>query len=72
MKQAILIVLISILTVPVLAQKIDSEETFFSSMESNRQWPSYRGYYASGYLDDAALPDSFNLETSHSAITFAR
>ncbi|MCK5137018.1 MAG: PQQ-binding-like beta-propeller repeat protein [Bacteroidales bacterium] len=49
----------------LLASKVDSDASFFSSMESNRQWPSYRGYYASGYLDDVNLPDSFNIETSH-------
>ena len=34
-------------------------------MEKNRQWPSYRGYFASGYLDNAFLPDSFNIESSY-------
>jgi outer membrane protein assembly factor BamB len=34
-------------------------------MESNRQWPSYRGFFASGYLNGASLPDSFNLETGY-------
>ena len=47
------------------AEKINSADAFFESMESNRQWPSYRGYFASGYLDDAHLPDSFNIETSY-------
>lgn len=27
-----------------------------------RQWSSYRGYYASGFLDDVNLPDSWNCE----------
>ena len=44
-------------------QLISSEEALFRAMETNRQWPSYRGFFASGYLDDAALPDSFNIET---------
>jgi len=50
---------------PLLAAEVDSADSFFESMEANRQWPSYRGYFASGYLDDANLPDSFNIETSH-------
>jgi len=65
MKQNILIALFSILSLPAFAQKVESEDAFFKSMEENRQWPSYRGYFASGYLDDAHLPDSFNIETSH-------
>ena len=50
---------------PLLAGHVDSADSFFTSMEANRQWPSYRGYFASGYLDDANLPDSFNIETSY-------
>jgi outer membrane protein assembly factor BamB len=49
----------------LLAEEVNSAETFFESMESNRQWPSYRGYFASGYLDNAYLPDSFNIESSY-------
>jgi outer membrane protein assembly factor BamB len=48
-----------------LAGEVDSHDLFFKSMESNRQWPSYRGYFASGYLDEAHLPDSFNVATSY-------
>jgi len=29
-----------------------------------RQWSSYRGYYASGVLDKANLPDKWNVEKS--------
>lgn len=50
---------------PLLAAQVDSADSFFASMASNRQWPSYRGYFASGFLDDANLPDSFNIETSY-------
>ncbi len=50
---------------PQLAAGVDSADSFFESMESNRQWPSYRGYFAAGYLDHANLPDSFNIETSY-------
>jgi len=49
----------------LLAKDIDSPEALFESMESNRQWPSYRGFFASGYLDKAHLPDSFNIESSY-------
>jgi len=50
---------------PLLAAQVDSADSFYASMQSNRQWPSYRGYFASGFLDNAHLPDSFNIETSH-------
>ncbi len=46
-------------------QEIISAESLFTAMESNRQWPSYRGFFAPGYLDNAALPDSFNIESGH-------
>ncbi len=46
-------------------QEIISAQSLFTAMESNRQWPSYRGFFASGYLDNAALPDSFNIESGH-------
>ena len=49
----------------LLGSQVDSDVSFFNSMETNRQWPSYRGYFASGYLDNANLPDSFNVETSY-------
>ncbi len=49
----------------LLAQQVDSEETLFSAVEANTQWPSYRGYFASGYLDHVQLPDSFNVQTSY-------
>ncbi len=48
----------------LFASKVNSDASLFESMESNRNWPSYRGYFASGYLDQANLPDSFNVETS--------
>jgi outer membrane protein assembly factor BamB len=49
----------------LLAEEVHSEQTFSESMELNRQWPAYRGYFASGYLDQTNLPDSFNVKTSH-------
>jgi len=65
MKHIFALSLSMILALPAWSQKIDSDDAFFKSIEKNRQWPSYRGYYASGYLDEAALPDSFNIETSY-------
>jgi outer membrane protein assembly factor BamB len=29
---------------------------------AEKQWPSYRGYYARGYLDNANIPDSWDVE----------
>ncbi|MEN8228371.1 MAG: PQQ-binding-like beta-propeller repeat protein [Bacteroidota bacterium] len=49
----------------LFAGRVHSDISLFESMESNRQWPSYRGYFASGYLDNTHLPDSFNIETSY-------
>lgn len=49
----------------LLAVGVDSENALFTSIENNKQWPSYRGYFASGYMNNTNLPDSFNVETSH-------
>ncbi|RPI42123.1 MAG: hypothetical protein EHM46_05570, partial [Bacteroidetes bacterium] len=49
----------------LLGDNFDSEESFHQAMLANRQWPSYRGFYASGFLDNAGLPDSFNIESGH-------
>ncbi len=40
-------------------------KTLSSQLIPERQWPSYRGYFSSGVLDNANLPDSFNLETNY-------
>jgi outer membrane protein assembly factor BamB len=48
-----------------LAASADSEESLFESIQSNRQWPSYRGYFASGIMNEASLPDSFNIQTAY-------
>ena len=29
------------------------------------QWPSYRGYHARGVLENANLPDAWNLKLGH-------
>lgn len=49
----------------LLAGQVHSGETFFESMEQNLQWPSYRGYFACGFLDNAHLPDSFNVTSGY-------
>lgn len=46
---AILLLLVSLISSP-LAQDIDPE----------RQWPSYRGYYSCGILDNTNLPDTWD------------
>ena len=33
-----------------------------------RQWSSYRGYYSNGVLDNANLPDNWNLETGENIL----
>jgi outer membrane protein assembly factor BamB len=45
--------------------QVHSDKSFFDAMESNTQWPSYRGYFASGYMNRVNLPDSFNIESSY-------
>ena len=57
-------------SVNIAAQKLSpfefsSESEMFQSIQSNQQWPSYRGYFASGFIDGAHLPDSFNIESAH-------
>ncbi len=32
-------------------------------IDEKRQWPSYRGYYSTGYLDNTNLPDQWDVET---------
>ncbi len=49
----------------LLAETVHSDVELFQSMESNRQWPSYRGYFASGYMDNVHLPDSFHINSGH-------
>jgi hypothetical protein len=52
----------------LLAEGVDSAGSFYSSMEANRQWPSYRGYFACGFLDNAQLPDSFNISSGYNVL----
>lgn len=44
---------------------IRSDAELFTAMENNRQWPSYRGFFADGYMKGATLPDSFNVESGY-------
>jgi len=37
---------------------------FDSPGKPERQWPSYRGYLSSGVLDNASLPETFDIEKS--------
>ncbi len=48
--------------------EVVSEESLFAATQSNTQWPSYRGFLASGYMDHAHLPDSFNIQTSYNVM----
>ncbi len=40
-----------------------SSITLTGQTRTDRQWPSFRGYKASGVLDNANLPESFDLKT---------
>jgi outer membrane protein assembly factor BamB len=42
-----------------------SDDELYKAIQANRQWPSYRGYFASGIMNGANLPDSFNVESSY-------
>ncbi len=41
----------------------EAEKLFLKNLETHRQWPSFRGYYARGYLDDVNLPDRWDIHT---------
>jgi outer membrane protein assembly factor BamB len=38
---------------------------FNGQVRPERQWPAYRGYMSSGVLDNASIPDSFNVGTGY-------
>lgn len=40
-------------------------QTISGQLNKELQWPSYRGYRSSGVLDNANLPDSFNLASNY-------
>ncbi len=54
------IIILAVLLVPVIAngQIKDAD----NSIIQNRQWPSYRGYYSSGILDSANIPQTWNVK----------
>lgn len=41
----------------------EAESKFLENLEQSRQWSSFRGCFARGYLDDANLPDQWDMET---------
>jgi hypothetical protein len=41
---------------------------FSQSIDPQRQWSSYRGYYASGILDNANLPERWNGNTGENIL----
>jgi outer membrane protein assembly factor BamB len=45
-----------------------SYQADLSNPDPSRQWPSYRGYYANGVLDNANLPESWNVETGENIL----
>jgi outer membrane protein assembly factor BamB len=47
----------------ILSLIISTGNNLQSQILPERQWPSYRGYFSSGVLDNANLPDSFNVTT---------
>ena len=49
--------------IPSFSQEINSETSLFEAAQSNKQWPSYRGFYATGYMNGTDLPESFNVES---------
>jgi len=71
MKKAILLIIVTVLAVigctrtSKYSSGIRSAEDLFLAMENNRQWPSYRGFFADGYMKGASLPDSFNIESGY-------
>lgn len=42
---------------------LKAEKRFMENLKNSRQWSSFRGHYARGYLDNANLPDIWNMET---------
>jgi outer membrane protein assembly factor BamB len=53
-------VLIYIIAILVSSKSI----TVNAQIKPERQWPGYRGYMSSGILDNANIPESFNVEKS--------
>jgi outer membrane protein assembly factor BamB len=49
-----------IIIFPLVLTIICLTTALMAQVDPSRQWPSYRGYMASGVLDEARLPDSFD------------
>jgi outer membrane protein assembly factor BamB len=47
-----------------LIAALSAASFFDSNVKPERQWPSYRGYFSSGVLDNASLPETFDVEKS--------
>jgi outer membrane protein assembly factor BamB len=53
---------IKFILVSLITGVIFSSSTLIGQIIPERQWPSYRGYMASGVLDNANLPETFDFE----------
>jgi outer membrane protein assembly factor BamB len=51
-----------------LAVVLLSCQSWLIDPDPERQWPSYRGYYANGVLDNANLPENWNVETNENIL----
>jgi len=58
---ALLAVLSLISCKPAAQSPSLNEHSLFQAMEENTQWPSYRGYFANGYVKGARLPQAFDV-----------
>lgn len=48
---------------PKSAGDPEAEARFLDELENFRHWSSFRGFHARGYLDNARLPDGWNVNT---------
>ena len=52
----------------LLAMAVVLQSGLSQPLDPERQWPSYRGYYANGVLDNADLPETWNVETGENIL----
>jgi len=57
--------LLSLILILLVYQYCSSQT---GSVDPTRQWPSFRGYYSSGVLDNANLPDTWDVETNQNIL----
>ena len=57
--------LVFLITIAVITLSYQSR---LAEPEPERQWSSYRGYYSNGVLDNANLPESWNVETNENVL----